>query len=389
MRLTVLRVGSVKNPIRAVCGPQALGTVTAVEREDRLRRSRTIALLLGSAALAWVVSAVVDGPAVHGAVDEPPPVQLDGRRVVSVRSPDGELRRITAIPSTSFFWTYRRTEETCEFTTTAEWTRLSSGARVPRGTRVISHYLFVEGVAAAFPLPPATLPPDVLVIGSRGPLTEATRTFTVFCDGTYYDANFVGFVSVVTTDALLDPRPRLDEMRNDLRLRRPVVVEPPVVRRRGGLVVRNPTWLAIGSDAWLTQRSNVEWYRGLELVLVAVPTRLDFEIRFVAVSDPAAPRQFTVTCLPEVPATAHGGTTPAPGDLADADEPGWSPCTWTPPARGSATITARIIYDITFWASGWTEPDDDYVWRSLPVTYAVGELTSPNTITWVPSGWRH
>jgi hypothetical protein len=52
---------------------------------------------------------------------------------------------------------------------------------------------------------------------------------------------------------------------------------------------------------------------------------------------------------------------------------------WTPPGPGTVTITARITYSITFWASGYTEPDDDYTWESQPTTYTTGELIAVNT----------
>lgn len=314
--------------------------------------------------------------------DRPPPAVLDGARSVSVRDANGGIQRLTTIPQASAFARYAGgTAATCSFTTDRDDFLLSNGTRVPRGTRVTSHYLFVEGAAIAFDLPPAILPDDVLGITSRGPLSTGTRTFTVFCDRAYYDINRITLIDVPITDPLFGVRSQRTRLRNDLQLLRPVVYENPIVDTIGGLVTRYPTWLAIAPDAWTTQRSTPVIHRGATLLLIARPRELSFDLRFTPDPDrPTPPFTGTVTCIPQHPATTDGTALPALPTLPDQTEPGTNgPCTWTPPGPGTLTITARITYTITFWANGYTEPDTDYTWTSQPTTYPTGELTALNT----------
>ncbi|MEX0848577.1 MAG: hypothetical protein WD023_12430, partial [Ilumatobacteraceae bacterium] len=212
-------------------------------------------------------------------------------------------------------------------------------------------------------------------------LDEATRTFSVFCDRTYYNINFRGFIEVRAKDPLLDPTVRIDALRNALQLFRPTVFENPVVDEFGGLVTRYPAWLAIEPAAWVTQRSNTARFRGSTLALIAVPRDLDFIVAFTPNPDkPSTPFAGIVSCVPAVAATSDGSALPSFPVLADQSEPGVNgPCTWTPPGPGTVTITARIVYDLTFWVSGYTEPLDDYAWTSEPTTFLTGELRAVNT----------
>ncbi len=312
----------------------------------------------------------------------PPPVFLANSRSVTTRDAAGGVQRLTSIPASSAFARHGGgPAATCTVTADRDDFRISTGERVPAGTVVTSGYLFVEGAAAPFDLPPQTLPPDVLGVASKGPLQDGRRTFSVFCDDTRYDVNFRGFIDVVLTDPLFDPRSRIDDLRNRLQLLRPVVVPNPVVDTYGGLVVRYPSWLAIRPDAWATQRSNTQRYRGATLALVAQPRELEFVVSFTPNPDRPSPA-FTgvVSCVPAVAASSDGAAVPAFPELPDMAEPGVNgPCQWTPPGPGSVTVTARIVYTLTFWVSGYTERLEDYVWTSEPTTFLTGELRAVNT----------
>jgi hypothetical protein len=312
----------------------------------------------------------------------PPPKVLDGARSVSVRTTAGGLQRFTTIPRSSVFWRHGGgATRTCSFTASRNGFVLSDGSTVPRGTKVTSHYLFIEGVGVPFPLPPDALPEDTRPVPSRGPLHRARRTFSVFCDRTWYDVNFLGFVSVPYTDRLLDPRTQLDRLYQGLQLERPRVVADPVVAELGGLLTRHPAWLAISPSAWRTQQTEPLHYRGAVLLLVAQPRRLDFDIDFRP--DPARPSaafRGVVGCLITPEATSAAGALPARPALPVTAEPGsGGPCTWTPPGPGVVTVTARVTYDVTFWANGYTQGEPPYVWSSTPTTFRVGELTAVNT----------
>lgn len=322
------------------------------------------------------------GGGFNGSSDAPPPAVLAGARTVSVRDANGGIQRLTAIPSDSAFARFGGgAARTCSFTTDRDDFLLSNGDRVPRGTVVTSTYHFVEGVAIAFDLPPRTLPADVTDVPSNGPLETGFRTFTVFCDRAFYEVNRITIVQVPLVDALFAVRSQLDSLRNALQLDRPIVFENPVVDTYGGLITRYPAWLAIEPDAWRTQRGNSIVYRGATLLLIAQPREMDFVVEFTPNPDkPSAPFRGIVSCIPGEPAEGGQGALPAFPVLPDQTEPGVNgACTWTPPGPGEVTITARITYSITFWVNGFTEPEDDYVWSSVPTTYDTGELIAVNT----------
>ncbi len=317
-----------------------------------------------------------------GSEDRPPPAVLEGARTVSVRDANGGIQRLTSIPSDSAFARYGGgAGRTCSFTTDRDDFLLSNGDRVPRGTVVTSTYHFVEGIAVAFDLPPRELPADIIAVPSNGPLEEGLRTFTVFCDRAFYEINPVTIVQVPLVDPLFAVRSQLDRLRNALQLDRPVVFENPVVDAYGGLVTRYPTWLAIEPDAWRTQRGGSIIYRGATLLLIAQPREMDFVVEFTPNPDkPSAPFRGIVSCVPSERAESGDGALPAFPELPDQADPGVNgACTWTPPGPGEVTITARITYSITFWANGFTEPEDDYVWTSAPTVYDTGELVAVNT----------
>ena len=311
----------------------------------------------------------------------PPPAVLNGARTVSVRDDNGNVQRLTSIPSTSAFARLGGGGGArCTITADRDDFLLSDGSRVPRGTVVTSTFHFVEGVVAPIDLPALDLPADALVPTS-GPVRAGRRTFTVFCDRTFYDVNRVGVIEVALLDPLFDPRSQLDRLRNTLQLDRPVVFENPIVDDVGGLVTRYPSWLAIEPEAWRTQRGMPVVYRGATLLLLAAPRELDFVVDFRPDPDrPSTPFRGIVSCIPDESPTSGGGALPAFPRLPDMAEPGVNgDCTWTPPGPGTVEITARITYSITFWVNGFTEPDDDYVWTSEPVVFDTGELRSVNT----------
>lgn len=344
-------------------------------------------LVTGLVSLVMLVSPIPPPVAGGGGSHTPPTpaaVAVVGGRSVSVRGESGGLTRLTYIPSASQFAQYRGgVRQTCSITADRDGFVLSNGDVVDRGTVVTSHYVFVEGIAIPFDLPPAVLPDDVAHVGSRGPLVDAMRTFTVFCDGTYYDINQRGLIEVPFLDVSFTPLARLDQLRNDLQLDRPVVFENPVVGRFGGLVTRYPVWLAIGDEVWRQEVSNPQEYRGATLELITVPRELEFDVEFVP--NPAKPSPAfsgVVSCVPGagISASGVGGVMPALPVLPEQTTPGVNgPCMWTPPGPGRVTFTARITYTVTFRVDGYTMPDDDHVWESVPTEFVTGELIAVNT----------
>ncbi len=312
----------------------------------------------------------------------PPPKVLDGASSVSVRTTTGGLQRFTTIPRSSLFVRHGGgATRKCSFTASRDGFVLSDGSTVPRGTKVTSNYVFVEGYGAPFPLPPVALPEDTRSAPSRGSLASARRTFSVYCDRTWYEVNLLGVITVPFTDTLFDPRTQLDRLYQDLQLERPEVVADPVVAELGGLLTRHPAWFAIAPSAWRTQQTEPLHYRGAVLLLIAQPRRLDFEIDFRPdPTRPSPPFRGVVSCLVSPQATSGGGALPARPDLPATAEPGvGGRCTWTPPGPGQVNVTARITYDVTFWASGFTQAEAPYVWRSTPMAFTIGELTAVNT----------
>jgi hypothetical protein len=252
---------------------------------------------------------------------------------------------------------------------------------VAEGTEIVGSYSFVQGVdverVVLDPEPDGQLP----AVADRGPLSNAMRTFTVYCDVGQGTLNSREFVQVPVLDPTLDPHPALDELRNSLQLDEPEVFTNPVVDTFGGLVTRYPAWLAIDPASWHPDTSNVESYRGTLVWLEAVPRDLAFTIDFEPNPDkPTAPQHVEVSCVPGTAATSGGDAFPAFPVLPDQTEPGVNgPCMWTPPGPGTVTITAHTTYTITFRADGYSEPDDDYVRTGRPITFVTGELNAVNT----------
>lgn len=333
-----------------------------------------------SIAAAFAFAAPASVNAVPGGSGGDGPPLIPGARQVHIRNGSGGLGVHTSIPSGSTFYKHGGGPA-------AECEGVAEGddpdtLDVVEETRPIrsTKWIFLEGIVVEIPLPVdlEAFDPD------KAPtLGETTRTFSVYCSDTFYSGNFRGFIDVAGTDPMLDPRPQLTDLYNDLQLDPLVVYENAVVDRWGGLVVRNPAWLAIDGAAWRTQRSNVVQWRGWELSLIARPTELEFLIDFVP--DPERPTEafsgvvscvgpddgFAVSEIVEFPQR--------PSDLADFAEPGSNrDCEWTPPGPGAVTITARQTFAVAFWASGAVEAQPDYVWSSEPTTFRVGELVAVN-----------
>jgi hypothetical protein len=303
-------------------------------------------------------------------------------RSVTTRDAFGHIERITRIPGTSMFARYAGSStSTCTVVAPYDDFAVGDGRRVDEGTEITGSYTFVQGVdvvrVVLDPEPDGQLP----VVADRGPLSTATKTFTVYCDVGQATLTSRGFIQVPILDPALDPHPYLDELRNGLQLDAPQVFTNPVVDTFGGLVTRYPTWLAVHPDGWHADRSNVESYRGTLVWLDAAPRELSFTIDFRPNPDKPSPAQVaTVACIPDRADAAGGGAMPAFPVLPDQTEPGVNgPCMWTPPGPGVVTITAHVTYTITFRADGYAEPDDDYVRDSTPTTYVTGELTAVNT----------
>jgi hypothetical protein len=294
----------------------------------------------------------------------------------------GHVERITQIARTSTFARYAGgTGATCTVVAPHDDYVLADGRRVPEGTEIVGSYSFVQGVdverVVLDPDPDGDLP----VVADRGPLSQAMKTFTVYCDVGQGTLNSREFIQVPFLDPALDPHPYIDELRNGLTLDEPRVFANPVVGTFGGLVTRYPTWLAIEPGSWHPDTSNVESYRGTLVWLDAVPRELSFTVDFTPNPDkPSLAQHVTVSCVPDLAAVSGGGALPAFPVLPDQADPGVNgPCMWTPPGPGTVTITAQTVYSITFRADGYSEPDDDYVRTGPSMTFATGELTAVNT----------
>ncbi|MEP7114663.1 MAG: hypothetical protein ABI862_15460 [Ilumatobacteraceae bacterium] len=307
---------------------------------------------------------------------------IPGARQVHVRDPDGGLSTFTSIPGGSVFAT-EGGGPAAECDGVAEGDDLATldvieSVHPIRSTR----WIFLE-----IPIPPggiltspSDLSVDVPVAGA--PLAVKMRTFFEYCSDTSNSFNYLKAVVVPPSDPFLDPHPRLTNLYNSLQLAPLSLFENPVVGQWGGLVVRSPAWLGINPSGWVTQRSNIEVWRGWQLALFARPKALDFDVDFTP--DPGRPSPAfhgVVACLGDgvVAARSGGGSMPAkPVDLAEFAEPGVRACQWTPPGPGTVTITARETFEITFWASGAVEAQPDYLWSSTPETFRVGELVAVN-----------
>jgi hypothetical protein len=322
--------------------------------------------------LAAVVAVALAAPVAMAA--DLPPVQVPGARVVDLRDADGTMARYTSIPSSSQFRQYGGRTSSCSFVASAPGTT-SDGQRFERGQTVQSmRWMFVEGLPLSFGEP---TPPDPN--GSLGPLVNAVRWFTVFCDST---AHAIGIVAVSSRDSMFDPHRQLATLYNRLHLVRPVVFRNPVVDRWGGLITRYTAWLAVTPGAWTAQRSNRVVWRGWTLLLRATPVALDFQVDFTPAKDrPSTPFHGRVACIVRGAAVSHDlRSVPAMPVLPAQSAPGVNGnCRWTPPGPGSVTVQARITYRISFWANGYTESLPDYVWTSAPTTFRTGELAAVNT----------
>jgi len=305
------------------------------------------------------------------------PIVVAGQRVVELRNTGGGLSVYTQIPQTSLFRRHGGVGVPCTFTASGPGTT-SDGQTYLEGDVVQSQrWIFEEGTWARW----RSLPPTPGEPIGLGPLATALRWFRVYCD-VKASATFLVYRSVPVSDPLIDPHTQLNELYSRLQLIRPVVHRNPIVDQWGGLVVRYPVWLGIDPAAWATQitRPPIDW-RGWVIDLVAEPSELEFQVDFTPNPDkPSAPFRGIVPCVAagESP-VADDVALPAMPELPEQAEPGVNgPCTWTPPGPGTATIQARITFDVTMRANGFTEDRPDYVWTSEPVTYTVGELTSVN-----------
>lgn len=321
-----------------------------------------------------VVHAVPGGSGGSG-----PPL-IPGARQVQIRNGSGGLGVYTSIPGGSLFARHGGGPG-------AECDGVAAGddpdtLDVLEDQRPIgsTKWIFIEGAFL-----PVELPVDLTSFDPRAgtPLDQVVRWFSVYSADTYFTQNALGLVGVSATDPMIDPRTQLTNLYNGLQLEVLSVYENPVVDRWGGLVVRNPAWLAVNGSAWRTQRSNVVSWRGWQLSLVAQPTELEFELEFIPDADrPSEPFSGVVGCVSSsdgYPVSNLVEFPQRPSDLADFAEPGSNrACEWTPPGPGEVTVTARQRCTVTLWASGSVEAEPDYVWSSDPVTFRVGELVAVN-----------
>ncbi len=303
-----------------------------------------------------------------------PPIFATGADVVDIRNTTGGINRYTTIPSSSIFATRGR-RGPCSFTADAPGVTYD-GQDYVAGQEVSStRWMFLE---AKFQ---GSLNPDSPSGSSEsyGPLARVGRVFEVYCDTT---AHNIDTIIVYATDAMLDPLVRVTNLYNELQLIEPIVYRNPVVDRWGGLITRYPAWLAIQPAAWERQVSSADYYRGWTVYLYLRPTALSFQVVFTPNPERLSPVfNGIVACVANPDQViADSIAFPAVPVLPDQAAPGVNgDCMWTPPGPGTVTIQARITYDVTFWANGYTETLADYTWTSEPATFATGELSAVNT----------
>jgi hypothetical protein len=318
---------------------------------------------------------------------------IPGSRVVTTRNNNGGLASFTAIPSGSKFLSHGGAGSPCEF----------DGEPQPDGNPIkvqSMNWIFIEGNAwyqIPIPVYPASTSATTWKepIPTLGPLSAHIRYFDVYCQSA--DAvNFKQNIAVPTTDPALDVRRRIDILRNGIQLERPTIVDDFTVAMFGQLVTRHPSWMAINPNSWGNRESNTEQWRGSDVKLILKPTNLSFAITQRPPAgttpgiDPGVHEPFTLTiaCYDTTRAKPDPDATrfPArPPTLAAISQPGvgteigLGPCVWTPGYLGTATITARITYTVTLWASGYTEQLlEPYEWESAPTDYIVGGLSNVN-----------
>ena len=329
-------------------------------------------LLIAALAVVSVPSLCVAG-GTNGSVT-PPPLHVPGARAVDIRSTSGYLARYTTIPTSSLFSTTGGSGQPCSFVAGGPGVA-SDGQRYVLGQTVYSSRWIFEETTIITLGETAVVNPSV----SRGPLATAFRSFMVFCDSRDH---LISYLLVYPNDPMLDPHTQLTNLYNGLQLTQPTIFRNPVVDRWGGLVTRFPAWLAINPAAWAPHQSNSVSWRGWLMYLYATPVAMDFHVVFTP--DPTEPSRAFDGFVPCVARGAHPAADarafPAFPALPDHTAPGINgACTWTPPGPGSVSIQARITYQVLFWANGYTERLNDYVWSSAPTRFATGELASVNT----------
>ena len=281
--------------------------------------------------LATAFAVIAARPAAAGPDDGGGPPLIPGSRQVHIRNASGGLGVHTSIPSGSAFRSHGGgSAAECRGVTSGDDPNTLGIVEETHAIRS-QRWIFIEGVLVYDRIPEYI---DIAGLDSRPRLADARRTFSVYCADTSFASNQRGFIQVAATDPMLDPRPRLTNLYNGLQLENLVVYENAVVDRWGGLVVRNPAWLAINGSSWSTQRSNVEYWRGWELYLIAQPVALEFLVDFDPDPDrPSAPFSGVVECV------ARGDTPPA---AARSDRP-TSATSQSPVRTGHANGRLRAL----------------------------------------------
>ena len=340
------------------------------------RRRSTLAIAVAVAFMSATASTANAGR------DPSPPAStplIPGARVVQVRETTGRLGTYTSLPPDSVFSTHGGAGSVCDGVAAGDDPATLDVVEESHPIQSTA-WLFVEGAYAGEGLPQVVLPADAAPTG----LAALSRTFSVYCHDSFWFANFKGTIQVPVTDPAIDPHRALPDAYDHLQLAPLFVWRNRVINRWGGLVVRAPVWMAVESSGWRQQRSTVVPFRGWLLALYANPKALTFDVSFVP--DPERPTPAwsgTVPCVTSGDAVAafDGAAPQVPDGFAEFGLPGVGPdrCVWTPGGPGKVTVTAHVTFAVTFWVSGATEAQPDYVWSSTPETFTVGELRAVNT----------
>ena len=316
---------------------------------------------------------------------------IPGARQVFTNDASGRLEAFTSIPDGSRFSTEGGPGKPClGFVDVAD---PAGGIRAD--VQESMNWIFLEGKTqlSSVPFPifgttdktPGVVPP----VEGRGQLANASRTFTVFCQSTEA-RNFRGTIQVGGVDPALDPRPRITNLWNRVRLERPVIVPDPTVTTFGRFVTRHPSWLAVSPSSWGMRTSEIEYWRGWQLQLILRPVSLEFigeqqpPPNMTPGSDAGVrpPFPVNVACVNSlVPSVMGADRFPQrPASMPNFAEPSTSPlaCSWIPEFLGTVSLRARVTYEVTFWMSGYTERLADYVWDSTTLDFPVGGLSVVN-----------
>ena len=352
-----------------------------------MRASRLISL-----AMTGAVAGIATTATTASAVLAPP-----GKPSVEVRYDDaGGIHSTTTIPGGSVFWSSSSSGAgvvaACTYylpgtlapVESHTWLYLEAPAPVGPGDPLYVGVPPISGVTMLTSYGDSDLAAAIASFG-RGPIATGTRRFRQLCmaeDGSGL-SNLRAIIDVPATDPFWGLTRNAIDLRNDIQLEPLKVITIPDKSVLGGLVVNFPTSLQIVKTPWYQHQTVNRVVKGWNTSLLVSPYWLEYDVTFTPNSG-GPTEHHTISCLrgyrlppqfdtamPERDRANIPGFV-APGDTLDA------PCTWVPRQLGTATIIARTRYLVTYYVSGYTEPEPPYTWQSAPFTIPVGQARIVN-----------